>query len=83
MSGQILKAQVLSKLEFTLSQKERTLQSNAWDTIAQRHVQILQQLHKLVEAGVSQDELRQILTQLRYLSQAPQPAVAAPVIKDV
>ncbi|KAG1892348.1 hypothetical protein F4604DRAFT_1698961 [Suillus subluteus] len=45
---------------------------------AQRHVQILQQLRKLVEAGVSQDELRQILTQLRSLSQAPQPTAAAP-----
>jgi pre-mRNA cleavage complex 2 protein Pcf11 len=36
------------------------------------------QLRKLVEAGVSQDELRQILTQLRSLSQVPQPAAAAP-----
>lgn len=77
-SGQISRAQVLSELEFTLSQKERTLQSNAWDTTAQRHVQILQQLRKLVEAGVSQDELRQILTQLRSLSQGPQPTAAAP-----
>ncbi|KAG0709743.1 hypothetical protein DFH29DRAFT_885631 [Suillus ampliporus] len=73
-SGQISRAQVLSELEFTLSQKERALQANAWDTTAQRHVQILQQLRKLVEAGVSQDELRQILTQLRSLSS---PAAAA------
>ncbi|OJA13805.1 hypothetical protein AZE42_00515, partial [Rhizopogon vesiculosus] len=77
VSGQISKAQVLSELEFTLSQKERALQANAWDTTAQKHVQILQQLRKLVEAGVSQDELRQILSQLRSLSQSPQPAAAA------
>ncbi|KAJ8587211.1 hypothetical protein M405DRAFT_319900 [Rhizopogon salebrosus TDB-379] len=77
VSGYISKAQVLSELEFTLSQKERALQANAWDTTAQKHVQILQQLRKLVEAGVSQDELRQILSQLRSLSQGPQLAAAA------
>jgi len=43
-SGQISKAQVLSELEFTLSQKERALQANAWDATAQKHVQILQQV---------------------------------------
>lgn len=39
------------------------------------------QLRKLVEAGVSQDELRQIVSQLRSLTRPPQaspPALAAP-----
>ena len=92
-SGQVSKVQVLSELEFTSSQKERALQTNPWDTTAQKHVEVLQQvricylivdctscstrtqLRKLVEAGVSQDELRQILSQLRSLtrpSQTPQ-----------
>ncbi|KAG8218602.1 hypothetical protein J3R82DRAFT_4245 [Butyriboletus roseoflavus] len=80
-SGQISKVQVLSELEFTLGQKERALQTNPWDVTAQKHVEVLQQLRKLVEAGVSQDELRQILGQLRSLSrppQAPPQALAAP-----
>jgi pre-mRNA cleavage complex 2 protein Pcf11 len=74
---------VLSELEFALRQKERTLQSNPYDTVAQNHIGILsqvrlttdlslfflitKQLRKLVEAGVSQDELAQILVQLRAL----------------
>ncbi|KAH7887649.1 hypothetical protein F5I97DRAFT_1806239 [Phlebopus sp. FC_14] len=81
-SSQISKMQVLSELEFTLSQKERSLQTNPWDATAQKHIEVLQQLRKLVEAGVSQEELRQILSQLRSLTrattQAPPPPPAYP-----
>ncbi|KAI5990348.1 hypothetical protein EDC04DRAFT_2911969 [Pisolithus marmoratus] len=58
-------ADVLSELEFTLSQKDGALQANAWDLTAQKHVD---QLRNLVEAGVSQDELQQIFNQLRSLT---------------
>lgn len=69
----ISKAQVLSELEFTLGQKDRALQANPWDVTAQKHIEVLHQLRNLVEAGVSQDELRQILNQLRSLTRtAPQ-----------
>ncbi|KAH7929411.1 hypothetical protein BV22DRAFT_1029463 [Leucogyrophana mollusca] len=74
----ISKAQVLSELEFTLSQKERAVQANAWDHESRKHVEVLQQLRSLVEAGVSQDELRQILAQLRSLSQSTAPPAPAP-----
>ncbi|KAF9247315.1 hypothetical protein BU15DRAFT_39285 [Melanogaster broomeanus] len=78
-SSQVSKVQVLSELEFTLGQKERTLQGNPWDTTAQKHVEVLQQLRKLVDAGVSQDELRQILGQLRSLTRtAPPPPPSYP-----
>ncbi|KAJ7590956.1 hypothetical protein C8J56DRAFT_934310 [Mycena floridula] len=63
-SGQITRGQVISELEFTLGQKERALQSNPYDTTAQNHVNVLHQLRKLVESGVSQTELQQILSQL-------------------
>jgi len=74
-TGQITKSQVLSELQFTLGQKERAVQSNPYDTTAQNHIVVLHQLRKLVEAGVSQDELRQILAQLRNMvkSSAPPP----------
>ncbi|KAI9574713.1 hypothetical protein HD554DRAFT_2049358 [Boletus coccyginus] len=71
-SADVSKVQVLSELEFTLGQKERALQSNPWDVTTQKHVEVLQQLRKLVEAGVSQNELRQILSQLRSLTRPPQ-----------
>ncbi|KAL1747711.1 hypothetical protein HDZ31DRAFT_31382 [Schizophyllum fasciatum] len=79
--SRLSKAQVLSELEFALSQKERTLHSNPYDATAQTHVAVLQQLRKLVEAGVSQDELQQILTQLRALVRPPTvpPVAPAPV----
>ncbi|KAI6044631.1 hypothetical protein EDC04DRAFT_2936257 [Pisolithus marmoratus] len=54
-------ADVLSKLEFMLSQKDGALQANTWDLTAQKHVE---QLHNLVEASVSQDGLQQIFNQL-------------------
>ncbi|THH32891.1 hypothetical protein EUX98_g1260 [Antrodiella citrinella] len=65
--------QVLSELEVVLSHKERAVQSNPYDKQAHTHVTILHQLRKLVQAGVSQQELGQILTQLRTLSQPPPP----------
>ncbi|KAF8165246.1 hypothetical protein B0H34DRAFT_688435 [Crassisporium funariophilum] len=83
-SGQITKSQVISELQFTLGQKERALQSNPYDTASQNHIAVLHQLRKLVEAGVSQDELRQILAQLRNLVKStapipvPQPIIPAP-----
>jgi len=72
----VSKSQVLSELEFTLRQKERSLQSNPYDAVAQNHISILLQLRRLVEAGVSQDELAQILAQLRTLVR-PTPTNAA------
>ena len=83
-SHPVSKAQVLSELEFILSQKERALQTSPWDTTCQKHVEVLYQLRRLVETGpgVSQTELKQILTQLRSLSRAstaaPPPQAQAP-----
>ncbi|KZT20412.1 hypothetical protein NEOLEDRAFT_1245287 [Neolentinus lepideus HHB14362 ss-1] len=75
----VSKAQVLSELDFTLSQRERSLQQNPYDTTAQNHVNVLRQLRTLVEAGVSQDELRDVLNQLRALARSmPAPPAAAP-----
>ena len=78
--GQISKGQVLSELEFTLGQKERVIQANPYDSASQQQANILRQLRRMVENGVSQDELRQILTQLRSYSQsgAPPPPAQAP-----
>ncbi|TFK55983.1 hypothetical protein OE88DRAFT_1652537 [Heliocybe sulcata] len=75
----VSKAQVLSELDFTLSQRERSVHQNPYDTTAQNHVNVLRQLRSLVEAGVSQDELREVLNQLRALTRTmPPPAVAQP-----
>jgi pre-mRNA cleavage complex 2 protein Pcf11 len=73
----VSRSQVLSELEFALRQKERILQNNPYDTVASNHIGILSQLRKLVEAGVSQEELAQILAQLRTLVR-PSPANLAP-----
>ncbi|SJL04200.1 uncharacterized protein ARMOST_20315 [Armillaria ostoyae] len=62
-STQITKSPVLSELEFILGQKERARQANPYDIINQQHIGVLQQLRKLVETGVSQQELQQILAQ--------------------
>ncbi|TFK91474.1 hypothetical protein K466DRAFT_582774 [Polyporus arcularius HHB13444] len=70
-SQSISQAQVLSELEFVLGQKERVLQSNPYDKATQSHVAILQQLRTLVQTGVSQGELGQILSQLRTLTTPP------------
>jgi hypothetical protein len=43
-SGRISKSQVLSELEFVLSQKERALHTNSSDTVSQNHINILQQV---------------------------------------
>lgn len=90
---------MLSELEFSLGQKERALQSNPYDATTQTHINVLHQvrctrpvllfqltfvqLRKLIEAGVSQEELQQILTQLRTLvrGSAPAPAPSAPPIQ--
>ncbi|TFK43432.1 hypothetical protein BDQ12DRAFT_674975 [Crucibulum laeve] len=77
-SGQITKAQVLSELQYTLGQKERAVQSNPYDSLSQNHINVLQQLRKLVEAGVSQEELQQILSQLRTLVRSSGPPPSAP-----
>ncbi|KAF9569307.1 hypothetical protein CPC08DRAFT_701807 [Agrocybe pediades] len=74
--GIITKSQVLSELQFTLGQKERALQANPYDTLSQNHIAVLNQLRMHVEAGVSQDELRQILGQLRNLVKNSPPPVA-------
>ncbi|KAJ6515785.1 hypothetical protein C8R45DRAFT_957607 [Mycena sanguinolenta] len=84
-SGQITRSQVLSEMEFALNQKKQAVQANPYDTAAQNHINILFQLQKLVQAGVSQDELQQILTQLRSLIRPaapvpPPPAPAPPAV---
>ncbi|KAJ7638922.1 hypothetical protein FB45DRAFT_904269 [Roridomyces roridus] len=77
-SNQITKTQVLTELEFTLNQKERAVQTNVYDTTSQNHINVLHQLRKLVEAGVSQEELQQILNQLRSLVRAAVPPPPPP-----
>ncbi|KAI0347227.1 hypothetical protein BDW22DRAFT_1425283 [Trametopsis cervina] len=82
-SGQapISTAQVLSELEFVLGNKERALQINPYDKQAHSHIQVLQQLRKVVQGGVHQEDLGQILTQLRTLSpNAPSVAPVPPVV---
>ncbi|VDB85436.1 unnamed protein product [Peniophora sp. CBMAI 1063] len=74
----VSKQQVLSELEFAISQKERALQSSRYDVNIQNTVNVLYQLRALVETGVSQQELAQILGQLRSLvAPAPVPAPVA------
>ncbi|KAI0952130.1 hypothetical protein AcV7_008030 [Taiwanofungus camphoratus] len=77
-STSISTAQVLSELEFVLNQKERAVQSNPYDKVTQNHVNVLQQLRKLVQAGVSQEELGQILNQLRTIAVPAPPVVPQP-----
>ncbi|KAI0719620.1 hypothetical protein C8T65DRAFT_635929 [Cerioporus squamosus] len=77
-SQSISQAQVLSELEFVLGQKERVLQSNPYDKATQSHIAILQQLRTLVQTGVSQGELGQILTQLRTLTTSPASSAPPP-----
>ncbi|KAI9001076.1 hypothetical protein BD414DRAFT_473529 [Trametes punicea] len=79
-NASISQAQVLSELEFVLGQKERLLHQNPYDKGTQHHVTILQQLRALVQVGVSQEELRQILTQLRTLSTPTAPAAQPPSV---
>jgi len=98
-SSQITKSQVLCELDFTLNQRRQAVHTNPFDTTSQNHIHVLtqvstlpllpaiynyvHQLRKLVEAGVSQEELHQILNQLRNLVKstaplAPPPPQAAP-----
>ncbi|EIN10422.1 hypothetical protein PUNSTDRAFT_84460 [Punctularia strigosozonata HHB-11173 SS5] len=74
----ISRQQVLSELDFTLGQKERILQANPYDTNAQNQVNVLRQLQSLVNVGVSQGELQQILTQLRTLARTSVPSHVPP-----
>ncbi|KAI0774211.1 hypothetical protein C8Q74DRAFT_1268922 [Fomes fomentarius] len=75
----ISQAQVLSELEFVLGQKERLLQTNPYEKLTQSHITVLQQLRGLVQVGVSQGELGQILNQLRTLTTpAPVPVPVVP-----
>ncbi|KAI0770816.1 hypothetical protein BC629DRAFT_1583389 [Irpex lacteus] len=77
----ITTAQVLSELEYVLNGKERALQANPYDKQTSTHVQILHQLRKVVQTGVPQEDLGQILTQLRAISPpAPTVAQAHPVV---
>jgi pre-mRNA cleavage complex 2 protein Pcf11 len=43
-TGQIMKSQVLSELQFTLGQKERAVQSNPYDATSQNHTAVLHQV---------------------------------------
>lgn len=45
-AGQITRAQVISELEFTLGQKERTFQANPYDSVAKHHVGVLHQVKR-------------------------------------
>ncbi|EFI27724.1 hypothetical protein CC1G_14647 [Coprinopsis cinerea okayama7 len=70
----ITKNQVVSELQFAIGQKERALQGNPYDEDSRRKLEVLRQLRSLVvDVGVSQDELRQILNQLHELVKAPPP----------
>ncbi|KAL9712870.1 mRNA 3' end processing factor [Leucoagaricus gongylophorus] len=69
--NQVTKVQVMTELNFTLQAKERAIQFNPNDVTSKHHLQVLVQLRNLVEAGVSQDELSQILAQLRGLARPP------------
>ncbi|KAF9057660.1 hypothetical protein BJ165DRAFT_1422254 [Panaeolus papilionaceus] len=71
-------AQVLSELQFAIGQKERALQSNPYDTQSQTHIGVLHQLRRLIELGVSQQELQQILNQLRNLVKSSSAAAPPP-----
>lgn len=76
-ASRITPNQVLRELEFALGQKERALQSNPYDEASQKQTTVLHQLRALVEAGVSQEQLQQILNQLRA-SMRSNPSQPAP-----
>ena len=77
--GQILKGQVLSELEFMLGQKEQAIQANPYNSTSQQYTNILCQLHKMVKAGISPDELWQSLTRLHSYSQSNTSPLPVPV----
>ncbi|KLO14940.1 hypothetical protein SCHPADRAFT_902804 [Schizopora paradoxa] len=76
----VTKSQVLAELEVTLAQKERFAMLNPSDSVVKNQVAVLYQLRRLVEQGVSPEELAQILQQLRSMHQeaAPPPPVVSP-----
>lgn len=61
----ISRGQVLSELQYAIGRRERELQANPYDQEARTKLEVMQQLRRLVNTGVSQDELRQIAAQLR------------------
>lgn len=62
------KSQVLAELDVTLALKEQATQANPYDSVTKNQVDILHKLRRMVEIGVSQEELQQILSQLRAMS---------------
>ncbi|KAL5508043.1 PCF11 [Sanghuangporus vaninii] len=79
----ITKSQVLAELDVTLALKEQALLVNPYDTLATNQVNVLRQLRRMVEHGVSQEELQQILSQLRAMGRetaaVPPPPPSIPV----
>ncbi|KAH8830485.1 hypothetical protein DL96DRAFT_1593135 [Flagelloscypha sp. PMI_526] len=71
----INKAQVLSELEFVLNQKERAVAADPQDRMSIDHIGVLHQLRSLVNQGVSQDELKNILDTLRNLAKQQPPVI--------
>ncbi|KAI5125017.1 hypothetical protein M0805_007441 [Coniferiporia weirii] len=79
----LTKSQVLAELDVTLALKEQASHVNPYDATSQNQVNVLHQLRRMVEMGVSQEELQQILFQLRAMGRdtasAPQPPQPQPV----
>ncbi|KAH6915345.1 hypothetical protein BKA70DRAFT_1093916 [Coprinopsis sp. MPI-PUGE-AT-0042] len=61
----ITRGQVLSELQYAIGRRERELQTNPYDQEARTKLEVMQQLRRLVTAGVSPEELLQIAAQLR------------------
>ncbi|TFK29396.1 hypothetical protein FA15DRAFT_664345 [Coprinopsis marcescibilis] len=78
---QISKRQVLDELQVAINQKDLEVRSNLYDEDAKRKLGVLHQLQTLIQGpGVSPEDLRQILGQLRDLvkGSAPPPPPRAP-----
>ncbi|KAL5487838.1 PCF11 [Sanghuangporus weigelae] len=79
----ITKSQVLAELDVTLALKEQALLVNPYDALATNQANVLRQLRRMVEHGVSQEELQQILSQLRAMGRetaaVPPPPPPIPV----
>ncbi|KAF9646023.1 hypothetical protein BDM02DRAFT_3189210 [Thelephora ganbajun] len=67
----VTSAQVLGELQFATGQAEREMQSNPYNNTVRNQLPVLHQLRQFVEKGLSQDELRQILNQLRNITRPP------------
>lgn len=72
-ASRITPAQVLGELQFAIGQAERETQSNPYNNTVRTQLPVLHQLRQFVEKGLSQDELRQILNQLRNITRPLQP----------